>query len=333
MTGPDGTGAPASPGTTSVRIRALAAARQDAALDLVCERQVHASRTDFAWLFTSPHLYDGLVALEAVDPDGRMLGVGFTAHPRYAPPGRAFLRITVARAQERRGVGRALRAELLDRLPPGTTDLVGGVFDDDPRSLAVARHWGFEEVEHAIESVLGLTDLSQPEPPPGVTLHEVPDLVVDDPEAVERMLLASQTNPEAEQGWVFDLAKLRALVAEGETPVGVLARVDGVPVAITFGGVEAGTLSIAYSGVDPAFRGRGLMALVKARAHLVARGVGARSSRASNAEHNEGIREVNRRLGYVVRSGVHRLARTVDAAAAPAPTPSVPPVPSVPPAP
>ena len=59
------------------------------------------------------------------------------------------------------------------------TKLGSGVFDDDQRSLAVARHWGFEIEKHAIESSLALADvasLPQSPLPPGVTLHEVPDL-------------------------------------------------------------------------------------------------------------------------------------------------------------
>jgi GNAT superfamily N-acetyltransferase len=300
------------PDPSELRTAPLPARRQEEALDLVCARQVHVTRTDVGWMFSSPELFEGLVAIEAVNRHGVMLGVGFTAHPRFAPLGRSFLRVIVAREHEGRGVGRALRASLLEQLPDGTTHLVGGTFDDDPRSLAVAHHWGFEVAEHSIESVLDLAALPKPELPSGVTLHDAPDLVFDDADAVERMLLASQTNPEAAQGWVFDLAKLRSLIAAGEIPIGVVARVDGRPAAITFGGVADATLSIAYSGVDPTFRGRGLMALVKQRAHLAARAAGATSSRTSNEEHNHGIRRINRELGYVVRSGVYRLARPLD---------------------
>ena len=299
----------APPDPSEVRVAALPTGRRTEALDLVCARQVHVIRSDAGWVFTSPEMFEGLCAVEAVDRHGVMLGVGFTAHPRFAPTGRSFLRVVVAREHEGRGVGRELRSSLLEHLPGGTTHLIGGTFDDDPRSLEVARHWGFSVAEHSIESVLDLTELPEPDPPDGVSLHDAPDLVFDDEDAVERMLLASQTNPEAAQGWLFDLARLRSLVASGETPIGVVARVDGVPVAITFGGVEDGSLSIAYSGVDPAHRGRGLMSLVKQRAHLSARAAGATSSRTNNEEHNHGIRRINRELGYVVRSGVFRLTQ------------------------
>ena len=302
----------AAPDPLEVRVTLLPRARETEAVDLVCGRQRHVTRAEAGWVFEAPEVFQGLTALEAVDRHGAMLGVGFTAHPKFAPEGRSLVRVIVAREHEGRGVGRTLRAALLERLPAGTTTLISGSYDDDPRALEVARHWGFEILEHSIESALDLTNLPEPEPPAGVTVHDVSGLAFDDPDDVERMLLASQTNPEAAQGWVFDLEKLAAVRSDNEVPIGVMARVDGVPAAITFGGVADATLMIAYSGVDPAFRGRGLMALVKQQAHLAAREAGATLSRTSNEEHNHGIRRINADLGYIVRNGFFRMSRPVD---------------------
>jgi GNAT superfamily N-acetyltransferase len=309
----EGRWSPALPDPDEIRVAALPPSRHREAVDLICARQPHVTRSEAGWLFEAPEVFEGVAAVEAVDRHGALLGVGFTAHARFAPEGRAFFRVVVAREHEGRGVGRALRETLLASLPEGTSDLVGGTFDDEPRALEIAKHWGFGVEEHAIESQLDLARLPEPALPADVTLHDAPDLVFDDAEAVERMLLASQTNPEAAQGWVFDLPKLRALVADNETPVCVVARVEGVPAAITFGGVSDATLMIAYSGVEPAFRGRGLMALVKQRAHLAAREAGATTSRTANEEHNTGIRRINAELGYVVHSGVYRMSRRVAA--------------------
>lgn len=313
VVGFEGRRSPAAPDPDEVRVVPLPPSRQQEAVDLVCGRLPHTTRGEAGWHFDAPEVFDGLASVEAVDRHGAMLGVGFTAHPHFAPEGRTFQRVIVAREHEGRGIGRALRHALLERLPHGTTALVAGTFDDDPRSLEVATHWGFGVEEHAIESKLDLVDLPTPELPPDVTLHDVPDLVFDDPDVVEQMLLASQTNPEAAQGWVFDLGKLRALVSDNETPVCVVARVGGEPAAITFGGVSDATLMIAYSGVGPVHRGRGLMTLVKQRAHLSARDVGATVSRTANEEHNHGIRRINADLGYVVHSGVYRMSQRLDA--------------------
>ena len=66
---------------------------------------------------------------------------------------------------------------------------------------------------------------------------------------------------------------------------------------------------MAYTGVDPAFRGRGLARLVKHRAHLEAHAAGATAAYTNNEERNTGIRRLNAELGYVVESGTYRLQR------------------------
>jgi GNAT superfamily N-acetyltransferase len=301
----------ALPEAGRIRVAPLAASRVDEVVDLTCTRLPHLSRGEAGWIFDAAGTMQGLALVEALDGHDRLVGWAATAHPTYAPEGRSFLRVTVSREHEDHGVGAALRRAALDRLPRGTTSLFAGVYDDDPRSLEVAQHWGFGVLEHAIESELALRDLPEPVPPAGVTLHEAPDFEFDDRDAVDAMLLRSQTNPEASQGWLFDLAQLASFVSPKETPVCVLARVDGAPAGITVGSIADHELTIAYSGVDPPLRGRGLMHLVKQQAHLAAARLGATVSRTNNEEHNAGIRHVNAQLGYVVTSGAYRMSAPV----------------------
>ena len=260
------------PDRDRVRLAPLAAHRVEELVDLTCRRLAHMSRTEAEWMFTAGDVMQGLTVLAALDRHDRLVGWAATAHPAFAPEGRSFLR---------------------------------------PRALAVARHWGFGLVEHSIESELALDDLPEPVLPVGVTLEEAPDFGFEDRDAVEAMLLRSQTNPEAQQGWVFDLQKLASFVTSKEVPICVLARVDGAPAGITVGAVAEGVLSIAYSGVDPTLRGRGLMRIIKQQAHRAAARAGATVSRTNNEEHNVGIRRVNAELGYVVRSGVYRMSAPV----------------------
>jgi GNAT superfamily N-acetyltransferase len=297
-----------APDAERVRLAPFAEHRVDEIVDLTCARLPHLSAAEARWVFEAGDRIQSRAVIEALDAHDRLVAWAATAHPVFAPAGRSFLRVVVSAEHEGRGLGSALRAAAVEQVPEGTTMLVSGVFDDEPRSLEVARHWGFSIDEHAIESELPLVDLPEPDLPDGVTLHESPDFDFDDREAVEEMLLRSQTNPEAEQGWVFDLAKLASFVGPNETPVCVLARLDGAPAGITTGSVAEGVLTIAYSGIDPPLRGRGLMRLVKQRAHLVAAQAGATVSRTNNEEHNTGIRHVNARLGYTVTSGVYRMS-------------------------
>jgi GNAT superfamily N-acetyltransferase len=296
----------------SVDVRPLDAQRVEEAIETITERLPHLPRVEAGLPFESPDLFPLRVCHTAHDEHDRIVAVGLVQRVVFAPPQRCALRIIVARDAEGAGVGSALRTSLLRHVPATMTKLGSGVFDDDRRSLAVARHWGFEIEKHAIESSLALADvasLPQSPLPPGVTLHEVPDLQFADADAVGRMLLASQTNPEAAIGFVMTLEGFGSMLGPGEQPVCVVARVGDTPAGITFGGVQAGVLSIAYSGVDPAFRGRGIMRVVKERAHVVAARLGATVSNTTNEEHNAGIRRVNADLGYVVRSGTYRMVQ------------------------
>jgi GNAT superfamily N-acetyltransferase len=291
-----------------VQFVALEGARTGTAVDLVTERLPHQSRDDAAYVFEHPEVFTFRTLWEARDADGAMLGVSFAGRPRWMNPDRAFLRVVVLRQHEGHGIGRALHAHALGGLDDATVELVGGVYDDEPRSLEVARHWGFQVDELSIESELPLdADLPEPRPGPGVTLEDASDLEFADREAVDAMLVRSQTNPEARVGWLFDLDRLAASLTDDAPAVCTVARVDGAPAAITFGDVSAGVLSIAYSGVDPALRGRGLMVVTKQHAHLTARDLGAHVARTSNEEHNAGIRRINTALGYRVTSGTYRM--------------------------
>ena len=297
-----------APDAGRIRLAPFAEHRVAEIIELTCARLPHMPAVEVRWVFEAGEKLQGRTVVEALDQHDNLVGWAVTAHPVFAPAGRSFLRVLVSAEHEGHGLGSALRAAVIDRVPRGTTMLVTGVYDDEPRSLEVARHWGFSMVEHAIESELRLVDLPEPVLPDGVTLQEAPDFAFDDRDAVEAMLQRSQTNPEAEQGWVFDLAKLASFVGEDEAPVCVLARLDGVPAGITTGSVADGALTISYSGIDPTLRGRGLMRLVKQRAHIMAARAGATVSRTHNEEHNAGIRHVNAQLGYSVTSGVYRMS-------------------------
>jgi GNAT superfamily N-acetyltransferase len=301
-------------GNPAVSVRPLEAERIPEAVALVCARLPHLSPIEARLPFESTALFPLLVrhtahlGLGAGDP---VVGVGLIQQPGFAPPDRCTLRLIVAREWEGSGVGSALRASLLPHVPATIRRLGTGVHDHDDRSLSIARHWGFEIEKHGIESSLDLARAAATSSPlpTGVTLEEAPGLDFADRDDVDRMLHASQTNPEAALGFVMRLDAFSTMLGPDEAPVCVIARVDGVPAAITFGGVQAGALSIAYSGVDPACRGRGLMRLVKERAHVVAARLGATVSTTTNEEQNLGIRHINAELGYVVQSGVYRMVQ------------------------
>ena len=252
-------------------------------------------------------LYGAYVAVE----DDELIGWSALAHRHAMPAGWRGLRLFVDRAHEDMGVGCALRSAVLGHLDDDATQLRTFVFDDDERSLSIARAWDFEVLQHSITSRLDLSSATEPHPPPGITLEPCDDLQFDDADAVQACLTASQTNPEAAAGLHMDLAMLIGFVGSEETPIGSLARLDGRPVAITHGGVADSLLHLSYTGVDPAFRGQGLAKLVKEHAHARARAAGAVAAMTDNEEHNAGIRHVNDALGYQRCFGTYWMRQTL----------------------
>ena len=238
--------------------------------------------------------------------------VGWSAltHRIGMPDSWRGVRVFVRRDHEARGIGSMLFTAATACLDAEAGRLTSAVFDDEERALAVARHWGLEVLEHSITSRLDLSETGPPPiPPPDVTVEECGDLVFDDEAAVVACLTASQTNPEAAAGLMIDLALLRGWVGSDEVAIGSLVRVDGRPVAISHGSVSGQSLHLTYTGVDPAFRGRGLAALAKGHAHAWAQEAGATESMTDNEADNTGIRHVNESLGYQPAYGTYWLRR------------------------
>lgn len=184
---------------------------------------------------------------------------------------------------------------------------------DSGTSLEVARHWGFEVLQVSVQSQLDLSTVADVSLPDDVTIDTSDGLLFDDEAAVEKMLDASQTNPERDQNGPMTLAYLRSMVTEDSEsrPLGLVLRVAGEPAGICYGllnGVEA---HVFYTGIDPAYRGRGLAVLAKQAFHREAARRGARVATTENEQHNTGIRHVNELLGYRIRLEEYWLARPV----------------------
>ena len=258
--------------------------------------------------------FDDATSLErtvlGVDGGDGLAGFGLLTHLAWQGPGDRLVWVVVAEAERGRGVGGWLHDALLQRLPERVERLRAITYDDDPRSCEVAAHWGYEALQLSIASTVDITDAVDPELPGGVTVETLDHLDLPDREAVETMLERSQTNPEAETGNKLTLAEF-AHQQEGDRLLLGLLRVDGTPAAIV-GAMHAGEDGyVGYTGVDPAFRGRGLGSLVKQAVHAEARRRGVRVLGTENEQHNAGIRHVNAALGYEPHHGTWRWARPV----------------------
>ncbi|KAA1428461.1 GNAT family N-acetyltransferase [Nocardioides antri] len=289
----------------AVEIREPDPTSYDALVELRMARSPRLRRAQAEWNFVHADEME-VFAVRAAYVDGVLAGWGNTLRGPWFPPGFAIVNVTVSREHERRGVGGALYRALVTTLPPSVEMLGVGVEDDDPASLEVALAHGYEVVQHGIDSELPLVDLPEPELAPGVTVEDATSLQFPDEDEVEEMLVDSQTNPEAAEGFVSRLADYRRMTAKAEQPIAALARVDGAPAAIIIGEISEGVLGIAYTGVGKRFRGRNLAFTLKQYGHRLAAEAGATLCHTMNEESNAGIRHVNAKLGYVVTGGVYR---------------------------
>ena len=252
-------------------------------------------------------------AARVVESGGGPVAFGAVTHRRGRPEHQRWLNVFVARTAEDRGLAAAVFTECVAAAANGTTELWAQVFDDEERSFAVARHWGFDPVQLSITSAVDLDpqQARHPEPPAGVTAEPCGDLDPPDPEAFDAMLVASQTNPEASNSHLLTREEMLGWVDDGEVALGTVVRVDGVPAAVSFGSVSSAECigGVGYTGVDPAFRGRGLAVLAKSHLHQQAVGLGVHRMFTDNEENNHGIRRVNTALGYVPVYGLHRMRK------------------------
>ncbi len=292
----------------TVEIREGDSSLQEAFVQLKLARSPRTHRSQAEWVFDHEDELE-LFETRAAFVDDELVGWASTVRGTWFPPGIAMIHVTVARPHERKGAGGALFRAMVDHLPDHVTTIGTAVDDAEDDSLAIARGWGFEVTQHGIESELPLVDLPTPEPGPGVTLEDVSTLEFPDEDAVDAMLVDSQTNPEAAEGFVNRLANYRRTAASVDKPIAALARVDGAPAAIIVGEVKDGVLGIAYTGVGRSFRGRGLASSLKQFGHLLAAEKGATVCHTMNEESNAGIRRVNAQLGYRVIGGAYRVRR------------------------
>lgn len=253
-----------------------------------------------------------LRVLVARESDGALAGVGVARTSANLPAGALFVIVTTRADLGGRGLGSRLYAAVLVEPGDDVTRLMGCVLDGDQASMDVALHWGFERKQTSITSACALADAVSVEPPGGVSVEVCDGLTFADDEAVEAMLLTSQTNPEFDLGLVLTLPGLRESPAAGQRSVAVLTRVEGRPAGISYALGDGDQMHVMYTGVDPTLRGRTLGRLTKEFLHAHAHDLGIRLALTDNDETNAGIRHINDQLGYTPHSAWHWMMRPLD---------------------
>jgi GNAT superfamily N-acetyltransferase len=231
----------------------------------------------------------------------------------HTPPGHAIGAVAVA--PERRGAG--LGDELLRAIEDwarerGSTQLEGGIAEDDHASIAWAAARGFEEVGRNSRMVLDLTAIEPPDaaPPPGIEIvawADHPDL------ARGLWEVAREAGPDipGEEGTdagSFEEWLDRDMRGDGDRPEAVFVALEGGEVLgyakLAFNPENADRAFHDLTGVRRAHRGRGIAAALKATQIAWAKANGYGSLQTSNEVRNEPIRHLNAKHGYVLEPGV-----------------------------
>ena len=234
--------------------------------------------------------------------------VGFASIARLPGHDEAFALVLVPPERRAQGIGSALFAELL-RESAGET-LSAAIPDGDQRSLAVAEHWGFRVVSHAIRSRLDLRP-GQPQP---IDARDRDVRVIDAASpASEKLWLSpliidSDTSPEAlELGWrttADDFERMFPRI------VWVVIEEDGKPIAAASASPQEGDAwLLIYTGVLPSHRRQGFARMAKLHLHAVVTERGGRSLTTDNEARNASILGLNASLGYQRIGGEIRLRR------------------------
>ena len=220
-------------------------------------------------------------------------------------PGCLFAMVRVLPEFRRRGVGRALYAELSEHAQAvGRQELFGRIREDDAGSIAAALAHGFREIGRECPVVLDLTVAPAvgAAPPEGVeitTLAERPDLA----HAAWEVEVEAATDIPTEGGveaWSFERWRSTFVDAPTALPeAGVVAIADGEVVgSAMLTALAGGTAEHGLTAVRRAWRGRGIATALKCAQIEWARAAGYTELHTSNDESNFAMRGINARLGY-----------------------------------
>ena len=220
-------------------------------------------------------------------------------------PGRGFLSPRVLPEARRRGVGTALLRELgahLSRL--GFESASSHVDGGDDGSLAFARRFGFEETDRQVEQVRAVGEEAPAEPPPGVTFVTV----------AERPELLREAYDLAAEGYADMVLSTPVVVPlddwlrdEATLPGGSFVALAGDEIVGYSGLCRLADATRAEDGltvVRRSWRRRGLATALKQAELAWAAANGIREIVTWTQRGNEGMRGVNERLGYVLRSEI-----------------------------
>ena len=263
--------------------------------------------------------------LVAFDDAGALIGHSDAASWPWELPGQFWLSVVVAPGARQHGLGARLAAAALAfAQQQDAARLLSEVRDNDPGSLRFAERYGFQKRRHIFESRLTLATFDtgrfagarERAEASGVRFFSLADL--GDSEEAQRRLHAinaawSHDVPGREGDFMpFEQFRKTVCSASWYRPDGqIVAAAGDTWVGMAAVGYFANTNSMynMFTGVDPAWRGRGIALALKLLAIDCARRYGADYITTNNDSENAPMLAVNRKLGYQPEPGFYQMLR------------------------
>lgn len=276
------------------------------------------------WLAQTPPGRD-ICRWVANDEQGKVIAYAYANHENWQPAGKYDVWAIVEPAHR----GRRLGAAMLDTAiayarQHGASALTSETREEDALSLGVLMRRGFAITRHRFESYLDLAafdetpfrEIEARVAASGIRIQALAERG-DTREELRKLYNVNYATaldiPGSEEDWnSFEDFERMVREADWFHPAGQFGALDGEE-WIGLGAVRLiPQIRGAYNlmtGVLPAYRGRGIATALKLAGIRYARAQGALSMRTHNDSLNAPMLAVNRRLGYIPRSGIYSLLR------------------------
>ncbi|SDW35986.1 Predicted acetyltransferase [Paenibacillus sp. PDC88] len=260
--------------------------------------------------------------LVAVNDKGEVVGYGISWRAPWTEAGELNHLLAVHPDYRKQGIGRALYTELENwAVLNGASKLNYEVNDNDASSIAFAEHRRFDQERHQFESVLELSKdslKSLPSPPTSITIKPLSEM--EELEAERKLYelykVTSRDIPGI-SGNYFDFKEWKKWTLElpGSRPEYVLIALDGdryVGVAQLLHQTSTESMYHEYTGVDKAYRGRGIGLALKVSAVQLAEQLKIKYLRTNNDSLNLPMLHINRDLlGYKPVPGRYKMVKVL----------------------
>ena len=262
------------------------------------------------------------------DDGGAVIGYSVALQGPWNQPGEFYLWVGVDTQHRRQGLGQMLYDAGVEFIKShGGKSLTSEVSEDQADGVRFAKTRGFKQVRHTFQSRVELPDfdetafagLVEAVQSKGIRFYTLAD--VADTEATRRALYdinrrVSLQDPGSNGLFpAFAEFNLGVFAAPWYRAAGQFLAADGeriVGMCAVGYFQESNSMYNMMTGVDEAYRGRGIAQALKVLALRWAKAYGADYIRTNNNSENAPMLAINRKLGYEPQPGSYTMALTLD---------------------